>query len=194
MSAETISNASSSSTGKSATNQDPSAAQTSESPNALVRHAKDAAVHLADQAKEKVGEQISEQTKKSVSDIADVAKALRHTSEELGDNIASPLVGLAADQVQRASDFLQTATVDDVVRSVESFAKREPLLFLGGAFALGMLGARFLKSSSHHGTRQNASQASRADASRNAGNYGQTKPAGLSSLASGSVGSGSGRS
>ena len=32
-------------------------------------------------------------------------------------------------------------------RGVESFARREPLLFIGGAFALGMVAARFLKAS-----------------------------------------------
>jgi hypothetical protein len=34
-----------------------------------------------------------------------------------------------------------------MVRNVEDFARRQPALFIGGAFMLGLLGARFLKSS-----------------------------------------------
>ena len=34
-----------------------------------------------------------------------------------------------------------------MVTQVEQYARRQPAIFLGGAFALGLLGARFLKSS-----------------------------------------------
>ena len=35
----------------------------------------------------------------------------------------------------------------NAVSSTERFARREPLFFLGGAFVVGLLAARFLKSS-----------------------------------------------
>jgi len=155
-----------------------------ETPNALAKHATEAVLHVADQAKEKVADQIAQQTKRSVVEISNVAKALKHTSEELGDNLASPLVGRAADEIQRASEFLQNATVDDIVGSVQSFAKREPLLFLGGAFFVGMLGARFLKSSAHQNLSDLSDKQSLGSQHRSA-----SSPSGLSSLASGSVGS-----
>jgi hypothetical protein len=101
-----------------------------------------------------VAAEVGKQTDKGATDLRDVAKALRKTSQELENNMAAPYVEKAADQIDRASTFLRTADATDVMRTVERFAKREPLLFLGGAFALGLLGARFMKSSSHgHGGR-----------------------------------------
>jgi hypothetical protein len=38
--------------------------------------------------------------------------------------------------------------VGELIGDVEQFARRSPALFLGGAFALGVLAARFVKSSS----------------------------------------------
>jgi hypothetical protein len=37
---------------------------------------------------------------------------------------------------------------------VEDFARRNPAVFLGGAFALGLVGARFIKSSGHRAERE----------------------------------------
>jgi len=48
--------------------------------------------------------------------------------------------------MERVSNYLQRTDVAELVDGVEDFARREPLLFVGGAFALGLLGARFLKS------------------------------------------------
>ena len=39
------------------------------------------------------------------------------------------------------------AEVEDLVNRTESWARQNPALFLGGAFVIGVLGARFLKSS-----------------------------------------------
>ena len=39
--------------------------------------------------------------------------------------------------------------VQAIVRDVERYAREQPALFLGGAFVLGLLGARFLKSTAN---------------------------------------------
>jgi len=49
--------------------------------------------------------------------------------------------------VENWADYVQQTDVRQMADRVESFARREPAIFLGGAFALGLLGARFLKSS-----------------------------------------------
>lgn len=116
----------------------------------VVSEAKDVASSVAGQAKELVGSQVARQAERSANDISDVARALRQTKQGLQDNIAAPYIDTAADQLERLSRFLRTADAPQMVRSVETFARREPLIFLGGAFALGMLGARFLKSSPRH--------------------------------------------
>jgi hypothetical protein len=120
--------------------------------NELVKHAKETVSHVADQAVDLVESQISQQQKKSVGELGNVAKALRGTREELGENFAGPIVDQAAEQIERATKFLESASLGEIVDGVEDFARREPLLFIGGAFAVGMLGARFLKSTSRRNT------------------------------------------
>jgi hypothetical protein len=57
----------------------------------------------------------------------------------------------AANRVERWADYVQNTDSREMANRVENFARREPGLFLGGAFALGLLGARFLKSSRREG-------------------------------------------
>lgn len=114
----------------------------------LGNQAKDAATQLASQTKALVESKVAKRSDRGVRDLAAVADALRKTGDQLQDNMVAPYIGKAADQINRVSDFIRTADPKQVVRQVERFARREPLIFLGGAFALGMLGARFIKSSS----------------------------------------------
>ncbi len=51
-----------------------------------------------------------------------------------------------ASQVEQFSRYLEKKDLRDVANDVERFARRNPAVFLGGAFALGLLAARFLKS------------------------------------------------
>lgn len=50
-------------------------------------------------------------------------------------------------QVEKLSGYLERQDLRGLVRDLEGFARRNPAIFLGGAFALGILAARFLKSS-----------------------------------------------
>jgi hypothetical protein len=81
--------------------------------------------------------------------VGKVAKALRITGENLSDTLAGPYIAKAANALDQMSGSIRGANLGDTLRSTESFARREPLLFLGGAFAVGLLAARFLKSSAH---------------------------------------------
>jgi len=67
-----------------------------------------------------------------------------HDSQQ--DTIAN-VTDMAADRVRQLSDYLRRHEVEDLMDDVEDFARRQPALVLGGAFALGVLTARFLKSS-----------------------------------------------
>jgi hypothetical protein len=105
---------------------------------------------MVDQTKDMLSAQLTSRTQQSAGQIDDVARALRETGKQLGESPIGPYVEKAADQLQRASQYVRTADLDGMKRTVETFARREPLLFIGGAFALGMLGARFIKSSARH--------------------------------------------
>jgi ElaB/YqjD/DUF883 family membrane-anchored ribosome-binding protein len=79
-----------------------------------------------------------------------VAQSLISTGQQLRERNQEPVsryVDQFADRVQRVSNYLQNTDITELVDRTEQFARRRPALFLGGAFALGLLGARFLKSS-----------------------------------------------
>lgn len=115
---------------------------------------------LALQARERAGEFVGQYTDRARSGIEDtmtraaselgtVASALRQCSDQNTANNAMllPYVNQVADQVDRLSQFLETRRVDDLARDVESFARRNPAVFLGACFGVGILAARFLKAS-----------------------------------------------
>ena len=57
----------------------------------------------------------------------------------------------AANQVERWSSQLRDKDLGELVEDAQRLARRQPALFIGSAFALGLLSARFLKSSPHRG-------------------------------------------
>lgn len=123
----------------------------------IVDQAKQAVTHVAsnvaNQAREQVSTQFEARKDKAVETMATVATAMRETSDKLkGVGPLGDAAGRAADGIEKVADFFEGKQIGDVVRDVESFAKREPALFIGAAFALGLLGGRFLKSSAHRTT------------------------------------------
>jgi hypothetical protein len=135
--------------GEQATSDTASGTQSShaerDSGGGLVEQARGVASSVAEQARSAVGSRLAERTTKSAAELSEFADALRHTGRRLEGNMVAPLIGKAADRVERISDALDHTDLREVVRNVEQFARREPLMFLGGAFAAGLLGARFLR-------------------------------------------------
>lgn len=116
----------------------------------LTDQAKQLASSAQDQATEKVKSGFMSGKSRAADTLHDVARALRTSSEQLNENApggTGRYVEQVADQVQRFADFIEHAEPGEIVQSTESFARRQPALILGGAFALGLIGARFLKSS-----------------------------------------------
>ncbi len=107
------------------------------------------------QAKEKAGSVLDEQKTNLASGITSVADSIRQVGENLThsdeNNQIAAFAGkygeALAGQVEKFSSYLDDKELKEIVRDVEKFARRNPALFIGGAFALGILAARFLKSS-----------------------------------------------
>jgi hypothetical protein len=79
-----------------------------------------------------------------------VADALRQTGDQLRDQDQDWMATYSnqvAERVESFATYLEDHNVEDLLREAESFARRQPELFLGGAFTLGLLAARFFKSS-----------------------------------------------
>jgi hypothetical protein len=116
----------------------------------LARDVKEVAGEAAGQVREVAEARLSKPRRKAADALAGVAKSLRETGEKLDETSGLELdryAARAADGIERFSDYMRERELSDVVRDVESFARREPALFFGGAFVLGLVGSRFLKSS-----------------------------------------------
>lgn len=131
--------------------------QAKDSSETLLDQAKHAAQKMIGQTKDQLGTELKSQKDDASSKLGGVAAALRETGKTLGagDDKDSALPGYAnqaADQVERLSSYVRSRTIGDLIGDVEGFARREPAIFLGGSFALGLLAARFLKSTGHRET------------------------------------------
>ena len=120
--------------------------QSNQAPD-LVGDARGLAGKVADQAKEVVTDKVHGTQERSAGNIGKVAKALHRTSEDLADTMAAPYVERAAAALDRMSGSVRNANIRDIVDATERFARKDPVLFVGGAFAIGLIAARFLKSS-----------------------------------------------
>ena len=108
------------------------------------------ATDLAGEAKKTAESKLGAGKDFAAEHLGSMAHALRMASKELHSN-DSPAVGYvdsAARSVESLSDYFQTRTLSQLVGDIESYARREPAVFLGGAFFVGMLGGRFLKAAS----------------------------------------------
>jgi len=112
--------------------------------------AKATAGQVADTARQQVSTRLADQKDRAAESLGGVAQALRQTSQQLREKDQAGVTGYvdqAANQIERFSGYLQGRDMGQLVDDVEGFARRQPAAFLGGAFLIGLLGARFLKSS-----------------------------------------------
>lgn len=157
--------------------------------NAVKQQAGDAAQNLKDQVQETAGTavdqvketattQIGSQKDRVTANLSGLADSLHNTGQQLenakqGDFFAK-YVHQVADRVDQLANRLDERDVNELIGDVESYARKQPAVFLGGTFVLGMLVARFLKSSSQ--SESGETSAPYTPASRGAGAY---RPSGM---------------
>lgn len=84
------------------------------------------------------------------SQVGGVASAFHQASEQLRQENHQELAGYTrkiGDQVKGVADYLGERDMREVVQDIEGFARRQPAAFVGASLALGMVAARFMKSS-----------------------------------------------
>ena len=116
----------------------------------LGRKATQGARDVATQAQSTARNRIERGKQDAATTLTSVATTLLQSGLQLRDDqqeMAGEYVERAARQIERAANYVQTADLREVVNEVEDFARRRPALFIGSAFAAGLLAARFLKSS-----------------------------------------------
>lgn len=117
----------------------------------------------ADQAKEHARSAATRQKDAAAQQMGGLAHALKAASDDLrsrGQDSTAAYVRQAADGLERASGTMRERDIDDLIGTVEDFARRQPVAFLGGAVAAGFGLARFMRSSADR--RRSAADATRA--------------------------------
>lgn len=119
-----------------------------------IREVKDQVVGQAkntlQQARERASSSLGESKGQFADQIGAVADALRRTTEHLRSEDQARFAGLTdtvARQVDQVANYLRNKDAAAMRADLENMARRQPALMLGGALVLGLIGARFLKSS-----------------------------------------------
>ena len=113
---------------------------------------------IVNRVRESASTQLSRQKDRATDSLGSVAHAVRQSTQQLRDQQHDTLaqyIEQAANQLDRFSARLREKNVNELVSEAQRFARQRPALFIGSAFALGLIGARFLKSSAdREGTRE----------------------------------------
>ena len=130
----------------------------------------DAAKDVASQATDKLKSAVNERKSSGAEYVGTLADTMRRAAREFDTDlpIAGTYIRKAAEQVDGVSEGIRNGNLNDLVRSAQSFARRQPTAFLGIAVLAGFGVVRFLKSSAENGS-QVATSASPSDGSRNQG-------------------------
>src|SRR5215208_2693952 len=113
--------------------------------------AQDKASELREQSSARLRDQFDQRSTQAGSQVRSLAKALRHSGDELGNEgnrNASQLTTQAADRLERVGSYLEEKSGDELMREIETFARRRPWMLAGIGMVAGVAAARFMKASS----------------------------------------------
>lgn len=111
------------------------------------REAGERASHLAERGAEIGFRQADRGLNQAAEGVETVADSIRRVSVDMETEQPqiAELASTAADQAEAIAGYLRETDVRQMIGNVENFARRQPLLFLGGAFLLGVAASRFVK-------------------------------------------------
>jgi len=103
------------------------------------------------QVRQQVTSQLDSQKDKAAEGLTQAADAVRKTTEQLRQQEQMGAVANyaedAAETIERLAGFLRERDMSQLMSETERFARQRPTMFLASAFTLGLVAARFLKSS-----------------------------------------------
>ena len=134
---------------------------------------KQSASDVTEQAKQTATSQVAVRKDQAAQGLSAVSSSMRQMGDNLRQNDQTSgyaqYVDQAAQQVERFSGYLQQHDARDIMTDAEDWARRNPALVLGGAFAWGLLASRFLKSGM--GGQSQPSRSWQSGQSRQSGQY-----------------------
>lgn len=123
--------------------------------SSLINQAKSAAGDVYESVADKAASTIDEQKAGLTGRLTGVADTVRRLSGTLHETEADDAISgyaakytdTAAQKIESIAKYFDSSEMKDIARDLESYARRNPAVFLGSAFAIGIMAARFLKSS-----------------------------------------------
>jgi ElaB/YqjD/DUF883 family membrane-anchored ribosome-binding protein len=102
------------------------------------------------QARDSATSSLNQSRNRAADSIGSIATAVRSTGDRLRSDNQTGIADLTdslADQAERLSSYLRSRDLRGARDDLERFARQQPAVAIGVALAIGMLGARFIKSS-----------------------------------------------
>ena len=103
------------------------------------------------QARGRLSDQVDQRSTQAGERVAGTASDVRSIAEELrnqGKDAPAKVAEQVASRADRVGDYLKGASGDRLLRDVEDFARRQPMLVAAGGLVLGFAASRFMKASS----------------------------------------------
>ena len=105
---------------------------------------------IAEKLREQAKSRLSSQKDRALDGVGGVTEAIRQTTQSLRDkqhDTVARYVEQVTDQLDRITRRLKEKDIGELLEDAQQLARRQPAMFVGAAFALGLFGARFFKSS-----------------------------------------------
>jgi hypothetical protein len=102
------------------------------------------------QARDRATTSLDESRIQVANQVGNVAHAFRRTGEQLRGENQNQIAGLTetvAEQVEQVANYVRDRDPRAMREDLERLARHRPAAVIGGAFAIGLLMARFFKSS-----------------------------------------------
>ena len=156
----------------------------------LLQQAKQTTNEVVNQVQQQATSQVNQQKETIASQLSSVVNAVRRFDETLNNEGDGPIARFASQYSQKAADnldrfahYLREQDPKRLLNDVQNFGRRQPALLIGGAFLLGLAGARIIKSSMdtssnsmNTGTRSSANPGAQQPQSFNANISGAQQP------------------
>lgn len=120
-----------------------------------VSQAQEQAVKIVGQAKEQVTASVKTQATRGANVATVLSSSLHDAGSQLREQDETAIatyLDQAADQVEQVGAMLDNQDYGQLIGTVQAFARRQPVLFFAAAVAVGVVGARFLRSSASQGS------------------------------------------
>jgi hypothetical protein len=104
---------------------------------------------LSEQAAERARHMAERQKRAGAERVGSIARAMRSAAGSLEREMpaAADFIESAARRIEEKSADYRDRSVEEIFEDIKSFARRQPIMFFGGALLAGFMFSRFLKSS-----------------------------------------------